>query len=75
MTEAQQQSLADLGISINPLAPKEAGPRYEYLLEDADWAVAIDIAKKHREHHPDVPVEIWPRGGSHSVDVVKEVLN
>lgn len=73
MTEAQQQSLADLGIGINPLAPKEAGPRYEYLLQDADWAVAIDIAKKHREHHPDVPVELWPREGSHSVDVVKEV--
>jgi len=66
-------SLEQWGIAIQTDPPIEPAPRYEYLLQDADWAQAVDIAIKHREHHPDQAVEIWPAGGSHQVHVVREI--
>ena len=66
-------TLSDYGINLNIAPPADPKPRYEYLLQDADWHEAINIAIKHREHHPRQAVEIWPRDGSHRVDVVREV--
>jgi len=66
-------TLADYGVIINPSAPKEAGPRYEWIKKDCDWKEAVEIAIQNRKTRPDVAVELWPVDGSHCVHVVREV--
>lgn len=60
-----------IGIQINP--PAVLPPRYEYILKDAEWPEAVNIAIRHREHHPTEAVELWPIGDTHRVHVVREV--
>ena len=67
-------TLEQWGIGINPIPPKEAAPKYEFIRQDCDWNEAVEIAMQNRKTHPDEPVELWPIGGSHQVHVVREVM-
>lgn len=79
MTEAQQQSLADLGIGFSVIVLKdEPGKRYA-LLKDfgPEYTEAVlDLAKQNRKTHPAEETWIWVNQAGnylvvHSVEVRK----
>lgn len=62
MTEAQQQSLADLGIGFSVITPKdEPGKKYALLKDFGSEYTedVLDLTKQNRKTHPGEETWIW----------------